>query len=67
MIVNPVSVLVDAELDDIEQSFDRYMFSGLPVVSHAGDIVGVVLRSDVEVAHSYRADATTRKPSARWA
>ena len=56
MIVNPVSVLVDAELDDIEQSFDRYMFSGLPVVSHAGDIVGVVLRSDVEVAHSERSE-----------
>lgn len=58
MIVNPVSVLVDAALEDIEQLFDRYMFSGFPVVSNGGDIVGVVMRSDTEVAHSERSEKT---------
>ncbi len=56
MIVNPVSVMVDALLEDIEQLFDRYLFSGFPVVAPDGDIVGVVMRSDTEVAHSERSE-----------
>lgn len=58
MIVNPVSVLVDAPLDELEQLFDRYMFSGLPVIESDGVIVGVVQRADVEEAHSERSDRT---------
>jgi magnesium transporter len=58
MIVNPVSVLDSAELDELEQVFDRYFFSGLPVVNSAGKLVGVVMRSDVEVAHSERTEKT---------
>ena len=56
MIVNPVSVLADAPLDELEPYFDRYPFSGLPVVDHDGRIVGVVQRADVEEAHSERSD-----------
>lgn len=56
MIVNPVSVLDTSPLDDLEQLFDRYMFSGLPVVSADGGLVGVVVRSDMEVAYSERSE-----------
>jgi len=58
MIVNPVSVLVNAPLEELEQLFDRYMFSGLPVIEANGSIVGVVQRADVEEAHSERSDRT---------
>lgn len=56
MIVNPVSVLVDTQLEDIEHLFDRYFFSGFPVITPDGDIVGVVMRSDTEVAHSEKSE-----------
>jgi len=58
MIVNPISVLDDAPLEELEQTFDRFMFSGLPVVSHQGKLVGVVMRSDAEVAQTERSDRT---------
>jgi magnesium transporter len=56
MIANPISVLVDTPLQELEQHFDRYQFSGLPVVEHDGSIVGVVQRVDTEEALSERAE-----------
>lgn len=50
MIVNPVSVHVDATLDELEQLFDRYSFVGVPVINDEGHLVGVVRRSDAEQA-----------------
>lgn len=58
MIVNPVSVLANTPLEELEQSFDRYQFSGLPVVAPEGEIVGVVQRADVEEAHSEQTERT---------
>ena len=58
MIVNPISVLNDAPLEELEQHFDRYMFSGIPVVTHQGELVGVVMRSDTEEAQTERSDRT---------
>ncbi|MDK1020136.1 MAG: magnesium transporter [Candidatus Hydrogenedentes bacterium] len=58
MIVNPVSVLVDAPLEELEQAFDRYQFSGLPVIAPEGKIVGVLQRADVEEAHSELTERT---------
>ncbi len=58
MIVNPVSVLVDTPLEELEQSFGRYPFSGLPVVAREGNIVGVVQRADAEEAHSEQTERT---------
>jgi magnesium transporter len=51
-IVNPISVLVKDNLEELEKTFDRFMFSGLPVVNNEGTIVGVVQRADIEEAHS---------------
>lgn len=56
MIANPISVHVDTPLEELEQAFDRYQFSGLPVVETDGGIVGVVQRVDVEEALSERAE-----------
>jgi len=56
MIVNPISVLVDSPLEELEQHFDRFQFSALPVVEHDGSIVGVVQRVDTEEALSERAE-----------
>jgi magnesium transporter len=58
MVVNPVSVLASAPLDEIEQLFDRYMFYGIPVIEEDGHIVGVVERADAEEAHSERSERT---------
>ncbi len=56
MIANPISVLVDTPLEELEQHFDRFQFAGLPVVEHDGKIVGIVQRVDVEEALSERAE-----------
>lgn len=58
MIVNPISVLASSTLENLEQYFDRYMFSGLPVMEDDGRIVGVVQRADVEEAHSEMSERT---------
>lgn len=58
MVVNPVSVLASAPLDEIEQLFDRYMFYGIPVLEEDGHIVGVVERANAEEAHSERSERT---------
>lgn len=50
-ILNPISVSVDATLEELEQVFDRHMFFGVPVVDNFGKLVGVVERADVEEAH----------------
>lgn len=62
MISNPISVLVDTPLEELEQHFDRFQFAGLPVVEHDGKIVGIVQRVDVEEALSDRAE----KAFMRW-
>ncbi len=62
MIANPISVLVDTPLEELEQHFDRFQFAGLPVVEHDGKIVGIVQRVDVEEALSERAE----KAFMRW-
>lgn len=56
MVGNPVSALDVSTLDDLEQLFDRYFFAGLPVVTASGKLVGVIMRSDTEVAHSERTE-----------
>jgi magnesium transporter len=44
----------NASLDDLHTMFDRHPYLGLPVVSAAGRLVGVVLRRDVTEALSQR-------------
>ncbi len=56
MIVNPISVFVDTPLDELEQTFDRYQFSALPVIDRAGAMLGVLQRSDMEEAATERAE-----------
>ncbi|HOD48452.1 MAG TPA: magnesium transporter [Candidatus Hydrogenedentes bacterium] len=50
MITNPLYVLVDTSLDELEQIFDRYPFIGIPVTDKEGRLVGVAQQSDVEEA-----------------
>ena len=47
---NPVTVAVDASLDDLHDLFDRVDFSAVPVVEHDGTLVGVVQRAAVQEA-----------------
>ena len=42
----------------MEQTFDRFDFSGLPVMAPEGNIVGVVQRADLEESLSERAEHT---------
>lgn len=46
----PVTVLVDASLDDLHDLFDRVDFSAVPVVDHDGKFLGVVQRAAVQEA-----------------
>lgn len=58
MIPDPVSVLSDMPLRELEALFDRYNYIGLPVTDSQKRLVGIVLRDDVEKAHGEEADRT---------
>ncbi len=58
MIANPLSVRVDAPLEELEHMFDRYPFVGVPVMDEKGRLVGVVRRADAEEAFGERSDKT---------
>lgn len=55
MSANPLYVMVDAPLEELEQIFDRYTFVMIPVVDEEGRLVGVVRRADAEEAIGERA------------
>lgn len=50
MIVNPIYVLADAPIDEIQEIFDRYTFWVLPVTDSETRLVGVVRRADLHEA-----------------
>ena len=56
MIVNPIYLLVDATLDELDDYFERYHFVGFPVTDEDGHMMGVVRRSDFEEAFSERVE-----------
>lgn len=58
MIVNPVYVLVDTPLEEIEELFDRYPFWVVPVVNEDGRIVGIVRKVEAEEALSEQQEKT---------
>lgn len=49
-IRNPVTVTIDTHLDALHDLFDRVDYSAVPVVDHAGKLVGVVQRAAVQEA-----------------
>jgi magnesium transporter len=57
IMVPPLTVAVDAKLDELEDIFDRNPFLGLPVVEADGRLVGVVSRAAVDAALLERAEA----------
>lgn len=63
MITSPLCVHPDTALDELQQFFDRHPFAGTPAVNHAGTLVGVIRRADVEEALGARADTALLKLS----
>jgi len=47
MTIDPVTVTVDATVEDAEQLLATYRISGLPVVDATGHLVGVLSRTDL--------------------
>ena len=56
MLPQPHSVQVTADLDAMEDFFDRHDLYGAPVIDEQGRLVGVVRRADVEESIAERAD-----------
>jgi magnesium transporter len=56
MIRDPITIPDHADLDEIEDWFDRYSFVGLPVVDADQVLLGVLTRRSVLLALSRRAD-----------
>jgi magnesium transporter len=50
MIVNPIYVLAETPLEELDDFFDRYSFFNVPVTDEEGRMVGVVRRADMEQA-----------------
>lgn len=55
MVHRPLSVRVDAPLEDLKRLFDEHAFVGIPVTDPASRLVGVVRRASVEEAMRERA------------
>ena len=56
MIHEPERVPVGANLDQMQDFFDRHSFNAAPVIDEAGRLVGVIRRAAVEEALGERAD-----------
>ena len=63
MIPDPVQVRTDTSLDELHQFFERHDFFGAPVTDTAGQLFGVVRRTDVQEALGDQADQTFLKAS----
>ncbi len=50
MVVNPIYVLAETRLDELNLFFDRYTFWSVPVTDEQSRMVGVVRRADMEEA-----------------
>lgn len=61
IMVEPLTVLVDATLVDLEAIFDKYPFLGVPVVEGDGRLVGTVSREAVAQALLERAESENLK------
>jgi CBS domain-containing protein len=47
MALEPIVIRVDASLSEAVRLMDEHHISGLPVIDHAGDVVGVISRTDL--------------------
>jgi len=61
IMVEPLTVRVDATLPELEGHFDKHPFLGLPVVEADGRLVGVVSRTAVSQALRDRTDSENLK------
>lgn len=61
IMVEPLTVTVDATLSDLENIFDRHPFLGIPVIEHDGRLVGTVSRGAVSQALLKRAESENLK------
>jgi len=61
IMVEPLTVAVDAPLTDLEDIFDKYPFLGVPVVEADGRLVGTVSREAVSQALLERAESENLK------
>ncbi len=61
MIPDPVTVHVEASLDELADLFERRAFLGLPVVDDAGRLVGLVTRASVLDALAGQAESDLLK------
>jgi len=52
MAVNPIVVRADSTLTDAAELMDRHHVHGVPVVDHAGSLVGVLSQTDLNRARS---------------
>ncbi|MBW7864780.1 MAG: magnesium transporter [Candidatus Hydrogenedens sp.] len=50
MVINPIYVFTDTDLQELDDIFDRYPFWGIPVIDEKGVMSGVVRRVDMEEA-----------------
>ena len=61
MIANPLSVVVTADLEQLQDLFEAHAFLGVPVVDEAGVLMGVVSRSAVDEATQDQAVSDYRR------
>jgi CBS domain-containing protein len=52
MTTNPIVIRSDATLTEAARSMDEHRISGLPVVDHAGSLVGVLSQTDMARARA---------------
>jgi magnesium transporter len=61
IMVSPVTVSVDTQVDALRDLFDENLFLGVPVIEADGRLVGVVSRTTVDEANLERAESERMK------
>lgn len=59
MTKDPVTIGADASLKDVARLFDQHRISGLPVVGHEHEVLGVVSEADIIVREAGAEEAKT--------
>ena len=63
MTIDPITVAIDATIEEAEELMRRHHVTGLPVVDDAGRLIGVISQTDIlflDVPRSGRSSAIAR-------
>ena len=65
MTIDPITVAIDATIEEAEELMRRHHVTGLPVVDDAGRLIGVISQTDI-LFLDVPGGASAHPPSGAW-